>query len=69
MNERVDDAPVRDPEFRSSRWRTDRSQCILDLLPVAAMQVHHHDRADAALLAVQGWLRRDSIQCVAELVL
>src|SRR5881396_2734272 len=51
--ERLDDFVVRHTEGPRRRRGADREERVTDLLPVPAVEVHHHDRPDAALLSVQ----------------
>src|SRR5438876_231159 len=68
VGERLHDLVVRDAEGPRGRRRPDCEERVPHLLPVAAVEVHHHDRPDPALFAVQPGLLRDPIECVGELV-
>src|SRR5437660_11863114 len=69
VHEGLDDLVVGDPEGPGGRWGADRKQRVPHLLPVPAVEVHHHDRPDAALLPVQPGFLRDPVERVGELVL
>src|SRR3989454_513686 len=59
---------VRAAERPRRRRRADGQERLPDFLPIASVEVHHHDRPDAALLAVQAGLLRDPVEGVGELV-
>src|SRR3989475_693453 len=69
VHESLDDLIVRDAERARRRRRADGQERVPDFLPIAGMEVHHHDCPDAALLPVQGGLLRDPVEGVRELVL
>src|SRR2546422_1016527 len=68
VHESLDDLIVRDAERPRRRRRADGQERVPDFLPIASVEVHHHDRPDAALLAVQAGLLRDPVEGVGELV-
>src|SRR5881296_4239641 len=68
VDQRLEDLVVREAEGPRGRRRPDREERVPDLLPVPAVEVHHHDRPDAALLSVQRGLLGDAVERVRELV-
>src|SRR5207237_8133086 len=64
----LEELVVRHAEGRRRRRGADREERVTDLLPVPAVEVHHHDRPDAALLSVQRGLLGDAVERVRELV-
>src|SRR5438132_14116225 len=44
VHEGLDDLVVRDSEGPGGRWGADGQQRVPHLLPVPAVEVHHHDR-------------------------
>src|SRR6267378_1132593 len=66
MDESLDDLVVRHAKGPGGRRGADREERVPHLLPVPAVKVHHHDRPNTALLAVQRGLLRDSIERVGE---
>src|SRR5438876_207901 len=69
VREGLDDFVVRHTEGPRRRRGADREERVTDLLPVPAVEVHHHDRPDAALLPVQRGFLGDAVERVGELVL
>src|SRR5256885_11210766 len=69
VHEGLDNLVVRDPESPRGRGSADGQQRVPHLLPVPAAEVHHHDRPDTALLAVQPGFLRNPVERVRELVL
>src|SRR5207245_2186207 len=69
VHEGLDDLIVCNAERPRRRRRADGQQGVSNLLPVPGVKVHHHDRADAALLPVEAGLLRDSVEGVGEFVL
>src|SRR5205807_2063917 len=48
VHEGLDDLIVGDPEGPGGRWGADRKQRVPHLLPVPAVEVHHHDRPEGS---------------------
>src|SRR5438093_1054585 len=69
VDQRLEDLVVREPERPRGRRRPDREECVPDLLPVPAVEVHHHDRPDPALFHVEGGLLIELVECVGYIVL
>src|SRR3989440_10640138 len=69
VHEGLDDLVVRHAESPRGRGGADGQQRVPHLLPVPAVEVHHHDRPDAALLPWHAGFVRDPVERVGELVL